>query len=438
MAGRLNTGPEHASSDEQTQSSEPSQSVFLHFVSTPADLNDEGFPATCTHYVFRDDRQLEGYSGLEVDLFMHAGSMKPYFSITYDEKGPADLALLLKTELELPEVFQSPFELSASLQAEFKPPGQLLHSFTKAEAPHSIYLATADSPGFLDIHPYFNTLPVWFIDGASLVDITEPHWRYFLLYKEVVSGPCALVGMCSAYYFWSSLSSCRVRISQFLVLPQYQRRGYGADLLKAIYSYLVADACVTEITVEDCSEEMQRLRDTVDVQAALELIPWGQDKVTAECYPKTTDEHVKTLQKKLKITKNQAHRCLELVKLGLMNPKTKETQPYSHWRLEVKQRLMRDNYQELKPSPKQPTFKHIYIHDDSEAEEEAKTMQSLKSMSPALFEQVERYFGMKPVPFEGKTPLERKTALAEMFTAVEEEYESVLPKICELIAPHNA
>jgi histone acetyltransferase 1 len=394
-------------------------SIQLHFVATATDFNAPGVTPTCTHFI---QESLQDFQALEIDVYMHAGSMKPYFNITYEDKGSADLLTLLKSQLELPSCFASPLELSEALQQPFVPPGKLVSSYVKGGVTCSIYLASAECPEFLEMHPYLNTLPMWFIDGASLIDITEPHWRYFLLYKD-----CSLVGVCSVYYFWSSLSTCRARISQFLILPQYQRQGFGAEFLQTIYAHFRSDDRVFEITVEDCSEEMQKLRDVVDIQAALQWMPWAHSPVTAQAYPKSSAEDEDVLRKNLKVTRNQANRCLELAKLGLLaNDKGQE---FTEWRREVKRRLLRDNYQELKPEDTQQQFKHIYIHDDSEAEEQAEALAQIKAASPVLYEQLGKYLGMKPVPHEGKSVSERIEALGEMFEAVEEEYRSVLPKV---------
>lgn len=52
------------------------------------------------------------------------------------------------------------------------------------------------------------------------------------------------VGFCSVYPFYtlkregSKIVDCRrLRISQFLVLPPFQRQGHGRKLLRAVYTY---------------------------------------------------------------------------------------------------------------------------------------------------------------------------------------------------------
>src|SRR5947209_982810 len=55
-----------------------------------------------------------------------------------------------------------------------------------------------------------------------------------------------------------------VRLSQFLILPPYQKSGHGSALYSAIYADILADSTVRELAVEDPSEEFDVLRDIND------------------------------------------------------------------------------------------------------------------------------------------------------------------------------
>jgi histone acetyltransferase 1 len=56
----------------------------------------------------------------------------------------------------------------------------------------------------------------------------------------------------------------RERISQFLILPPYQRRGHGRKIYEALYRLFHSDPLVTEITVEDPNESFDDMRDYCD------------------------------------------------------------------------------------------------------------------------------------------------------------------------------
>jgi histone acetyltransferase 1 len=62
----------------------------------------------------------------------------------------------------------------------------------------------------------------------------------------------------------------RCRISQFLILPPFQRQGLGTRLLRAVTDAYIKDPACLEITVEDASEDFQAMRDLVDLGILLD------------------------------------------------------------------------------------------------------------------------------------------------------------------------
>ena len=116
------------------------------------------------------------------------------------------------------------------------------------------------------------------IDGGTFIETNDHRWELFLLYehhsangkgkgskgKGMGKGRDSLLGYCSAYEFYHHPDQFRVRISQFLLFPQYQRKGHGRNLLNAIYKHAIARN-VLDIPVEDPSLDFSRLRDMVDM-----------------------------------------------------------------------------------------------------------------------------------------------------------------------------
>ena len=60
-------------------------------------------------------------------------------------------------------------------------------------------------------------------------------------------------------------TSCRLRISQFVILPPFQRSGHGGKLYDIILKNAREDPRVQEISVEDPSEVFEDLRDRRDL-----------------------------------------------------------------------------------------------------------------------------------------------------------------------------
>lgn len=100
------------------------------------------------------------------------------------------------------------------------------------------------------------------IEGASPIDVADCNWTCAPLVKD----GCIPAGICTMYFF-RSISSLRVRISQFLILPPFQRCGLGSFLYSSVMQHIRESVSgVTEITVEDPNESFSALRDYCDTK----------------------------------------------------------------------------------------------------------------------------------------------------------------------------
>lgn len=61
-----------------------------------------------------------------------------------------------------------------------------------------------------------------FIEGASVIDFEDPKWDLNLFYKN-----SRLVGFATSYRFLFFPDSIRMRISQFLIFPPFQKQKLG-------------------------------------------------------------------------------------------------------------------------------------------------------------------------------------------------------------------
>lgn len=117
-------------------------------------------------------------------------------------------------------------------------------------------------------------LLLFFIDGASIIDASDPKW--LLHFMQNPAG--ALIGFCSAYPFLRFPDKRRLRISQFFVLPPYQRQGHGSALYRTIMHTAMEETDVEEVTVEDPSEAYSDFRLVNDARMLQEGL---QPKLTA-------------------------------------------------------------------------------------------------------------------------------------------------------------
>lgn len=95
----------------------------------------------------------------------------------------------------------------------------------------------------------------FFIEGASPI---EPNnfWKYFLIYDRQE----CLASIMTLYEAYQNADKMRMKISQVLVMPPYQRQGIASTLYRMVFDMyrLNNDKC-TEIIVEDAADDFQRI-----------------------------------------------------------------------------------------------------------------------------------------------------------------------------------
>jgi histone acetyltransferase 1 len=249
------------------------------------------------------------------------------------------------------------FSASLSKESSFKPYGELVNSFAIDEKTidsemkryFEIYRTDLSFPGFNEYHKSMQTFLLWFIDAASYIDEDDDRWDFFTIYeKKYLNSKTSLsnghsansepfvyvfVGYASIYRYFAYPEKIRPRISQFLILPPFQKRGLGVRLLQTIYDVFQNDNNITDVTVEDPSENFTRLRDFVDSRNCLKLESFSEDKLKLGWNEQMANE----AQNKLKISKRQARRVFEILRFRITD-KSNETD-YKNYRIIIKQRL---------------------------------------------------------------------------------------------------
>jgi len=118
-----------------------------------------------------------------------------------------------------------------------------------------------------------------------------------------------------------------------LILPPFQRKGHGAQLLQSVYNDLTPDPRVLDITVEDPSDEFRALRDFVDCRNALAIECFRSPAVHEDF----GGELERVCREKLKLHKKQARRVYEILRLRATD--RSNTEQYTRYRLAIKNRL---------------------------------------------------------------------------------------------------
>lgn len=316
--------------------------------------NDESsFSPEMCHQVFGENENIFGYTDLHINLFYSAGSLQTYLGIDYTDKIEPSKSEGMKaddvqgalTKVLAPGYVTNLDHFVSLLKKDesFTPHGQLLHAFTinpydgSDKRTFEIYYCETSTPGFLDYHQRLQTFLLWYVDAASFIDVDDDQWTFFTVFEKYQSSEgCmryATAAYATVYRYYAYPKHLRPRISQVLTLPPFRKLGLCAELLKAIYSHFVIIPEVVDMTVEDPSEDFQRIRDYVDAKNC-ETLPAFQP---AKLYQGFSDEMANQACNKFKINKKQARRVYEILRLKHTN--TSDKTAYLNYRLDVKNRL---------------------------------------------------------------------------------------------------
>ncbi|BAM42032.1 conserved hypothetical protein [Theileria orientalis strain Shintoku] len=138
-----------------------------------------------------------------------------------------------------------------------------------------------------------------------------------------------ILGMVTAYYFFT-INKDRLRISQFMIFPNYNGKGFGLWVLEFIYRFGIMDTGVREITVEDPTSTFMVLRYIVALKLCFEStlvdphILYGNErnslrifKIFAKESSIPSREHISSICKE---SKSHAAKLVEILQLANILP----------------------------------------------------------------------------------------------------------------------
>ena len=353
--------------------SSANKSIAIKLVCNESDLKEDSdsqsmkefVPEFC-HQLFGENEQIFGYKDLRVKLYYSSAKLNCYLSLDFAEKVSkeetdgieADNVLKIiadKLEIQLCQSLDE-FRSLLSKETQFKPYGELIQKFSiddnidgnQTKRDFEIYLTDISTPGFGAYHQRMQTFLWWFIDAASYIDTDDDKWQYFLIFEKRSLNPIpsqpnghsvnkeekiyCFVGYSTVYRYYAYPDRMRPRISQFIILPPFQRRGLGTRLLEAIYLYYKTDK-VIDITVEDPSDNFTRIRDFVDSKYCRNLMSFSAENLKKGFNREMSEE----AQKEFKISQKQSRRVYEVLRFRCTDKSNPEE--YKAFRLDVKQRL---------------------------------------------------------------------------------------------------
>ncbi|KAH9526411.1 histone acetyltransferase 1 [Dermatophagoides farinae] len=323
------------------------------------------FKPDMTYQFFGENENIFGYKDLTVKVYYSCAQLNIYLCLKYADRltkqqtdgiEPDDVLKIIASKYET-KVCYNLNEFSANLSKEqsFMPYGELMEEFeieTKPTDDHQqaqkrhfcLFKANNSVPGFVAYHERMQTFLMWFIEGASYIEIDDDHWDFFVLYEKLPfigsqsSKPLlkeyqyCFVGYSTVYRYYAYPQNVRPRISQFLILPSFQRIGLGSKLLASIYTNY-NNKSIVDITVEDPSDDFQRMRDIYDCKLSIQL-NWYKTLAPNTVW---SNEMAREAQMKFKLNPKQTRRVFEILKLKLTN--RNDPEQYRQYRMGIKQRL---------------------------------------------------------------------------------------------------
>lgn len=212
---------------------------------------------------------------------------------------------------------------------------------------YQIFHANAETSNFKNFQARMQTLIMWFIESATMIDYEDPRWDFFLIFEKF--NPSTIndseapsistedryyfAGYATVYRYYAYPDKMRPRVSQMLLLPPYRRNHLGTTLLQSIYDYYKKLPATLDITAEDPDEEFIAMRDYLDCVNCMKLPTFQPDNLKLGWSEKLAKES----QEKLRLCQRQTRKIYEILKLRSIDESNEEE--IRSYRLEIKNRL---------------------------------------------------------------------------------------------------
>lgn len=187
---------------------------------------------------FIEDEVVRGYKNPELHFYFSHLTMECYFHYTFEaaEKDAVNLDAhfkhFFKNGLILDRgVFESKLWKQEDTQSEI---GTLLASKTQNGEVYELreivdYGKDKKSTHFVQNIQIFLK---FYIETGSYIDDEDHMWRLLMLFRLDEKKHRCFCGFISYYPFFKQMDMYRIRISQIVILPCYQRRGLGSLILQ--------------------------------------------------------------------------------------------------------------------------------------------------------------------------------------------------------------
>lgn len=295
------------------------QSVFFRLV-RPAPEKDsraeqgQGAPTETLqfhpHYTHQlwDDEEIVGYKKVKCVVAFTSGALYTYLHVEWDDRvrnaGIPDIMELVGAKLK-GGYTTSWSDFQSHIHDAFVPPGEKVAEYSlpsveenkKESISYEIYRGTFSDATLRAYHARLQFFLLFFIDRSSYINDSDLVWEVILLFQKRVclakqATTYHIVGYTTLYKFLHYPNDWKMRLSQILILPPYQRAGHGQRLLQFVYAEAERRKMI-EVNIEDPSPVFQMLRDLTDIQLCKKhkfFEKNGQRKHTSTAPPRGSKE----------------------------------------------------------------------------------------------------------------------------------------------------
>lgn len=332
--------------EEENCQIQANKSIYFKIIYSEKDFDnfqnlnlENSFQPSFTYELFANEL-IHGYKGLKILISLTPKTFYAHINIKFSHK--------LQISDNLEEIFANHFKeryttdkkiFLSQLEKEndlINPKGKLIVEKEKRK----VYNIDILNDDFTAESYSLQALCTFFIDAASFIPLETNFWGYFLIietYEEKEKDNQIndknkrwhTIGFTSYKNFHIEFEKYYTMISQFLILPPYQRKGLGTFLLENCYKYLFKeDKCCLEVTTEDPDIEFILMRDYTIckiiiyeklIDNLLELLK-GKEIDSKDIYEKffLKKNEVNKITKYLKLQENLIIRAFEIIKYGLV------------------------------------------------------------------------------------------------------------------------
>ena len=293
------------------------------------------FQPTYTYELFANEI-IHGYKGLKILISLTPKTFYAHLNIKYSQKLPISdnideiFANHFNNRYTTDKnIFISELKKENDLQ---KLKGKIIYESEKRK----IYNIDILNDDFTLESYSLQALCTFFIDAASFIPLETNFWGYFIVIeynnekdKNINDKNWHTIGFTSYKNFHIEYNKYYTMLSQFLVLPPYQRKGVGTFLLENFYKYsFKEDKSCLEVTTEDPDIEFILMRDYTICKILINeklfdnLLKLFKGEVidSKNIYDKFNlqKKELAKICKKLKLQEILISRAFEIIKYGLV------------------------------------------------------------------------------------------------------------------------